>query len=179
MTTWASTVPIPNPSNSWTDGTITAGATRVKLQHLVELREFMEGMDGHYHVFEEDISASNPDMDTDWVEGTNDLEAGVTRVKASHWEELRESLENLGDHTHTAKGYTSTTVDIDTTWTEDDPLVGETDYPKKTHIQDLRDACDILKNHTHTVCCDSECGCVAHCGGWCGENCESECWYFD
>jgi hypothetical protein len=180
MTTWYAGAPIPDKAATWTDNIITAGTTTVKKRHLIELREMLETMHGHFHLFSDEASGTeSPAGSVSWSDPSASIVADSTRVRAPHWNELRANLTAMNYHTHTSHGQTSTSISYNVAWAT--PITADTTYPKKSHIDELRAACVILSGHTHTACCNAECGCNGTCGcqGYCYEDCCSQCWWFD
>ena len=173
MTTWASGYSVPNPQGAW-DGSIIANLTKVRRVHLIELREFLEDLDGHYHVFgSENGSARIPsDAYANWSDASVDVKAGETKIRAGHFLEIRNALGILDGHYHTAHGLNSTPKDIDTSWTSG--TIAAEEKIRADHISELRTVCSSLVDHTHIVCCECESTCSCECTCTCECTCNGE-----
>ena len=165
MGSTTSSVPIPNPYPGWSDSPVLASVTKVRKTHVDELRDFLEKMSDHVHLFSETTSQGpSPTTGVNWGE---EIKADETRVRDNHWLEVRSSLEDLDGHYHVVPGYSnsSSTKDIDTAW---DATAGkEMQAGNKIlvqHINEVRSACGELYNHTHTL---TWCDCVGYCASDC------------
>jgi hypothetical protein len=176
-TIWQSGVTTPNPSNNWTDNFIEANSTSVKKRHIDELRSFLEGMNGHYHIVGGTKTFKDPSIPVSWSEP---IEENKTKIRAIHITELRDSMEALDNHTHAAKPSTkkiyADEINLDTSWLSG-PVIEDTTIIRKPHIDELRAACNILAGHVHRVCCECECTCTCTCTctSTCSEQCCNKC----
>ena len=172
MQTWPTGEPIPNPSNSFTDVVISANVTTVKKRHIDELRAFLEGMNGHYHIVDGAPTTGNPSIPVSWAEPITT----TTIVRKPHIDELRAAMTALNLHTHQSKGLTSTSTAIPVGWAEQ-PITANSTLVRKPHMDELRAACNTLRSHTHTLCCECECTCTCTCTctNVCGEQCCRQC----
>lgn len=172
MPSWTSGVPVPNPSNAWTDPVVTANYTIVKKSHIDELRAFLVGMNGHYHIVDGAATTSNPSLSVSWTDPTLTT---TTKVRDIHWNELRNATSQIDNHKHVAKGLWSSTVSLApyTTWVNYGAITANTSLIRKGHLSSLRSAMDLLHSHNHIVCCECECTCTCECQCQC--TCTEEC----
>jgi hypothetical protein len=176
MTTWTTSLSIPNPSNAWTDTVISANVTTVKKRHIDEIRAFLEGENNHYHIVDGVITTGNPSISVAWGETIT----ATTTIKPSHITELRAVLTSINNHGHTAKGLSTTTLPIDVSFPSGG-ITATSTLIRKPHMDELRAACETLHSHVHTLCCECECQCqcTCTCTCTCQENCCSQCWACD
>lgn len=177
MGNYDSGTPVPAIPVSWSETPIVINITWAKKSHFVELREALEAMDGHYHVFNGNNSGAElPDVTVSWGEASNDIIVNETFVKASHFQEIIDYLKDFEEHYHYVSAYNhgigsqgnSTTFSPSFTF-EDDPIIVDVTWIKATAWEEVRNHLETCSSHIHTVCCECECQCTCTC------QCECEC----
>lgn len=177
MANYESGTPDPAIPVTWTDTPLVKQRTRVKKVHLVEIRDALEALDGHIHVFNTHNSGAElPNVNVTWIVPNVDIIQGTTRVEAAPVNEVIGYIKDFDDHYHNVPHYSadSTQYDLNPTF-EDDPIISYVTFIKATAWEEFRDHLESYAAHTHIVCCECECTCTCTCTCECQCTCECTC----